>query len=220
MKKPEPHSQYTLETCGICCLLMAQQALGLGYATAAKQTAYYRDYGAKATPGTLGSTIAYVLFMKGIAADKEINVKIVHAPEKLLENRGENGLPYFPQEKFEAILAEHKRWLDDAEKLKNVKNRPADSFECVVGKPFGCAQLRQELDSGRLVILQILVEGDYGAHDKVMHWILLYGHEDGVFRAIDPMPKPVGGRIRISEEELAEHMETPFGGCYISVGER
>ena len=90
-----------LETCGICCILMAQQAFGIDHATVAKQMAYYDDYGAKSTAGTLGATIAYVLYMKGHL--KALNVKIVHGSENFLENRGEQG-PYFAPEKFEKIL--------------------------------------------------------------------------------------------------------------------
>ena len=210
MRKPEYHKQLTNERCGICCLLMAQQAFRpKDYATNAKQTAYYRDYGAKSTPGTLGSTIAYVLYMKGL------DVKIVHGSERLLENHGQ----YFAEEKYEAILAEHEKWLRDAELFKAVKKRPDDSFQLVRGHRFDCAELRSELEKGRLIIVQMFVDGDEGGHKKLMHWILLYGFEEGQFRAIDPMPKPVGGKIKLSCDELESHLDTPFERCYISIWE-
>lgn len=214
MKKPAYHSQQTLETCGICCILMTQEAFGIDYATVVKQMAYYRDYGAKSTPGTLGSTIAYVLYMKGL--DKGLNVKIVHGSDAFLENRGEQG-PYFAPEKFEKILAEHKKWLDDAELLKTVKKRPEDSFSCVRGHHFDCEELRSELEKRRLVIVQIYVPGEDGEHEKLMHWILLWGMEGDHIKAIDPMPRPVGGKIKLSAAELEEYIKTPFGGNYISV---
>lgn len=218
MKKPEYHRQQTLETCGICCILMAQQAFGIDHATVGKQMAYYRDYGAKSTPGTLGATIAYVLYMKGHM--KGLYVKIVHGSDNFLENRGDHG-PYFAPEKFENILAEHKKWLADAELFKAVKKRPEDSFICVRGHHFDCAELRAELELGRIVIVQVYIPGDDGEHEKVMHWILLYAMEGDGFKAIDPMPKPDGGgKIKLSAEELDEYIKTPFGGNYISVWER
>lgn len=214
VKKPEYHCQYNLETCGICCILMAQQAFGMDHATVAKQLAYYRDYGAKSTAGTLGSTIAYVLYMKGLG--KDLNVKIVHASENFLENDGDDG-PYFAPDKFEKILEEHKKWLNDAELFRRVKKRPEDSFTCLSGHPFDCGELRAELEKGRLVIVQVYIPGDDGEHEKVMHWILLWGMDGELFKAIDPMPKPVGGKIRLSPGELEEYMKTPFGGNYIAV---
>jgi len=74
-----------------------------------------------------------------------------------------------------------------------------------------------ELEKGGLVITQVFVPGEDGAHDKVMHWILLYGVEGDSFKVIDPMPKPIGGKIKLSAEELEEYMKTPFERTYISV---
>ncbi len=214
MKKPEYHYQRTLETCGICCLLMALDAFGLESAGKGMQAKYYRDYGAKSTPGTLGSRIAYVLFSKGLA--KGLCVKIVHASENLLENHGD----YFEDEKYRRILAEHKMWLEVAENVKAIKKLPDESFECLSGHFFDCDELKSELEKGRLVITQVFIPGEDGEHEKVMHWILLYGFENGMFRAIDPMPKPVGGKIKLSVEELEGYMNTPFERTYISVWEK
>ena len=211
MKKPEYHRQLTLETCGICCLLMALDALGLENASKGMQHKYYRDYGAKSTPGTLGSAIAYVLLSKGLG--KGLNVKIVHASGNLLENRG----GYFEEEKFGRILTEHKKWLDAAENIKALKKLSDEEYSCISGHYFGCDELRSELEKGALIITQVFIPGDDGVHDKVMHWILLYGAEGDCFKAIDPMPKPVGGKIKLSEEELEEYMKTPFDRTYISV---
>jgi len=214
VKKPEYHSQYTLETCGISCLLMALDAFGLENASRAMERKYYRDYGAKSTPGTLGSAIAYVLCSKGLG--KGLGVRIVHASEKLLENRG----AYFDEEKHRRILAEHKKWLAAAENVKALKKLPDEAYSCVSGHYFGCDELRRELEKGGLVITQVYIPGEDGEHEKVMHWILLYGESDGVFSVIDPMPKPVGGKIKLSADELEEYMKTPFERTYISVWEK
>ncbi len=211
MKKPEYRSQVTLETCGISCLLMALEAFGLENASRGMQHKYYRDYGAKSTPGTLGATIAYVLLSKGLG--KRLCVKIVHASENYLENHG----GYFEEEKFNRILAEHKKWLEAAENIKALKKLPEDEYACVSGHYFGCDELCGELEKGGLVITQVFIPGEDGEHDKVMHWILLYGVSGGAFNAIDPMPKPVGGKIKLSAEELEEYMKTPFERTYISV---
>lgn len=211
LKKPEYHRQHTMETCGIACLLMALDAFGVEYASVNRQMKYYDDYGAKSTPGTLGSAIAYVLCSKGFS--KGLCIKIVHASEKLLENRGD----YFEEEKYSRILDEHKLWLKAAETVKTVKKLPEESFSCVSGHYFDCDELKAELEKGALVITQVFIPGDDPEHDKLMHWILLFGEQGGVFNAIDPMPKPVGGRIKLSAEELEEYMNTPFERTYISV---
>ncbi len=213
MRKPEYHRQQTMETCGIACLLMALDAFGVEYATVNRQHRYYEDYGAKSTPGTLGSAIAYVLYSKGFI--KGLCVKIVHASEKLLENHG----GYFEEEKYARILDEHKMWLKAAGNVKTLKKLPEESFVCIAGHHFGCDELKAELEKGGLVITQVFIPGDDPEHDKVMHWILLYGEHDGVFDAIDPMPKPVGGKIKLSADELEEYMNTPFERTYISVWE-
>ncbi|MBE7016823.1 MAG: hypothetical protein E7420_01505 [Ruminococcaceae bacterium] len=213
MKKPEYHYQRNMETCGICCLLMALDAFGIEYASVSRQERYYEDYGAKSTPGTLGSAIAYVLYFKGIK--KGLNIKIVHASEKLLENHG----GYFEEEIFRNILDEHKSWLKAAENVKALKKLPEESFVCVGGHYFDCDELSSELEKGGLVITQVFIPGEGGETDKVMHWILLYGEDAGIFNAIDPMPKPVGGNIKLSADELEEYMNTPFERTYISVWE-
>ncbi len=213
MKKPEYHYQRTLETCGICCLLMVLDAFGLETASKGMQAKYYKDYGAKSTPGTLGSRIAYVLFSKGLSIG--LHVKIVHASENLLENHGN----YFEEEKYRRILAEHKTWLEAAENIKAIKKLPDESFESLRGHSFDCDELKSELEKGRLIITQVFIPGEGGENDMVMHWILLYGEHDGVFDVIDPMPKPIGGKIKLSAEELEGYMNTPFERTYISVWE-
>ena len=50
--------QHSMETCGIACLLMVLDCFGLEYPTVGKEAAYYRQYGARCTPGTLGGGIA------------------------------------------------------------------------------------------------------------------------------------------------------------------
>lgn len=186
------------ETCGISCVLMTIDYFGMDFPTKSKEKSLYLKYKSKAAEkGTLGSAIAFIL------AEKKLGVKLVHSSEKLLENRGE----YYPEEKYEAILAEHKK---DIEKAKG-------AFSLEINPDITPKTLADELGNGRLVVLQTFIEGNAdGIHDKVMHWILLYDFENGKFKACDPL----SGKTVFSEDELAGYMETPFGKTYIAVREK
>ncbi|MBQ7874083.1 MAG: hypothetical protein IJ306_02815 [Oscillospiraceae bacterium] len=186
------------ETCGISCLLMAKDYFGVDFPTTGKEKSLYLKYHSKAAKkGMLGSAIAYVL------SEKKLGAKLVHSSEKLLENR-EN---YYPQEQFEEILAEHKKYI----KMAN------GAFSAEIDPDITGETLAAELKKDRLLIVQTFIEGNAdGIHDKVMHWILLYGFENGIFKACDPL----SGKTTFTQEELAGYMETPFGKTYISVWEK
>lgn len=201
MKKIKVYRQHRLEqygidklvTCGICCLMMVLDYFGIEYPTVKKEATYYEKYGAEATEGTLGAAIAFALCIRGL------KVKLVHSSEQMLENQ--NG--YFSDEIHQALLKEHLGYIESA------KGR----FDLETGVPITVDTLRDELARQRLVIAQIFIEGDDGAHEKVMHWILLYGYENGCFLVCDPLE----GKTMLSDEELEEGLETPFGRSYISV---
>ena len=189
--------QHTGETCGISCMLMALNAFGVEYPTVQKEQKYYQMYGARATRGTLGAAIAYVLSRKGL------DVRLVHQSEKLVENRGD----YFPDEEYQGILREHISFIDRAE----------GAFSVESGVPVTLERLRQELEEERLVILQILVDGSVdGRHEKSMHWVLLYGCDEEGFQVCDP----AFGKCSFTNEELVSCMDTPFVSSFISVGKK
>lgn len=203
MGKIHGYKQHTLETCGINCLMTALDHFGKEHYIGnseimRKERMYYQMYGADATEGTLGAAIAYVLSGRGL------EVLLVHESEDMLENRG----GYFSPEIHQALLKEHEGWIE----------RAAGAFSVRTGEPITCDILREELAREKLLIVQCLIDGNNGIHDRVMHWIVLYGFENGKFLAGDPLPQ--GGKIRLTEDELQEYMKTPFGGTYIAVGRK
>lgn len=186
------------ETCGISCLLMAFNYFGVDFPTKSKEKSLYLKYRSKAAKkGVLGSAIAYLL------SKEKLGVKLIHSSGKLLENREY----YYPQEQYEEILAEHKKYI----KMAN------GAFSVEIDTDITCKTLAAEIENGRLLIMQTFIEGNAdGIHDRVMHWILLYDFENGVFKACDPL----FGKTTFTEKELAGYMETPFGKTYISVWEK
>lgn len=189
--------QHSGETCGISCVQMALDAFGVDFPTVQKERKYYNMYGSRATRGTLGAAIAYVLSRKGL------DVRLVHQSKELVENRGN----YFPEDEYRDILCEHISYIERAE----------GAFPVETGVPVTLERLRKELDEERLVILQILVDGSIDSrHSKSMHWVLLYGYEDSGFLVCDP----ACGKCIFTDEEMRECMETPFVSSFISVGKK
>jgi len=199
MKKIRYYSQHTLETCGISCALMALDYFKIDFPTVAKEMSMYRKYKAEAEPGTLCSAIAYEL------SRHNLSVSLVHSGEELIENHE----GYYPEHIHRALLDEYTRYIERADGKIDVR----------LNARIDCDALRDELAQDRLVILQCLVEGNAdGLHDHVLHGVLLYDYEDGLFRVCDPIPSV--GRHALTEAQLEQAMQTPVGRVYISVGKK
>ena len=221
--------QYTMETCGISCLQMALRYFNADaskprnvYEKRLRQELMYKQYGlqpAADTPhlaGTMGSAIAYALFQRGL------HVTLAHASPNMIENHGN----YFDVRHFHAFRMAHLRYIVKAEQLMvqyaqaalengSLHLQPRGSFTVERGVSVACDRLRAELERGRLVIVQIMVDGDAdGLHNQVMHWILLYGVTEDGFLKLDPL----SGSGIYSADELSARMHTPFGGTFITVG--
>ena len=194
-------------SCGVCCIMMALNAFRSIPATNRLEHTLYADWHCHATPGVLGSTIAHVLSVH------RLNVKLVHESPALLENRDRNypfdaqhspaGEPAFPPEIHAKMLAEHRSYID----------RKDSSFALETGIAITPERIREELAADRIVIIQRLI-GD-GAGGRVMHWMLIYGYEHGVFLIRDPLQ----GSISMTDNELAGCIDTPFSASYIAVGD-
>ena len=211
-------AQQTNETCGISCILMALTAFGKIKKPKenlmdekSTESIFYEMYGFE-TPegkrlGTLGGAIAYALSCRGLDA------KIWHASEGLIENKG----GYFPEAMHEKMQMDHRSWMDKATGNVQLTILPDLAEEM--------QRLADALDGEHLLIVQCLVDGDAdGMHDKVLHWILLFEHNDGVFRAYDPgyvrRSNKAPNYIEITQRELRSFMDTPVGAAVICVGER
>lgn len=183
------------ETCGISCMMMALDYFGIEFPKKSKEPIYYRRYKVQKQKGTLGSAIAFAL------AERGLDVKIVHSSENYLDNKD----GYYSEELYNIFLEQHKKYIKKG------------GFLSETGAKINCDAIKNELSEEKLVILQTFIEGDAdGIHDRVMHWILIYGFENEIFKVCDPGC----GKITLSEKEVLEYMETPFGRTYISVGEK
>ena len=192
------YPQSTLESCGIACMLMIMKYFGIDtHPDPVKEMNLYKQYGADCTAGTLGSSLAYAL------SRRRMNVTLVHSSAQMIENR--NG--YYSDELHRAMLAEYQADIERAE----------GSFHVETGTDTGCDRLRHELEQNRVLIVQCFVEGDAdGMHDHVLHWVVAYGFKNGQFLVCDPL----SGKLRLSEKELSEYMDTPLGACFLSVSKK
>ena len=187
--------QHSLETCGISCILMVLDAFGrVQYPTAKQERKLYGIYRCRAFKGTLASAMADCL------SRNRLDVAVYHSSRCFLDNR--NG--YYPEPLYREMLEEYKKTAD------RIRDRAVMKTECALTP----AWYRQRLDEGRLLIVQCIVPGDAdGMHQETLHWVLLYGHEDGDFLACDPL----SCRIRLTEAELKRYTDTPVGAICVAV---
>lgn len=189
------YKQHSMETCGIACLMMILDAFGIDYPTVAKEWRYYARYRSRIMPGTSLGAIACALTRAGLTAT------LFHASPELMDNRN----AYNPPELHEQLLQEHRTFIEWA----------GDGVTVQSGSPVTADTLQHELNRERLVIAEVYIPGDAdGLHDHVLHGILLYGMEDGVFLGCDPL----AGRIRLTAQELEKLMDTPYGASALSAG--
>ena len=211
------YKQHSLETCGAACALIALHAFGKGYATVRREQELYAAFRARARIGDYRAAGMYGSAVATILARSGLDVRLVHASPDMLVNLDVNhpaapdrpliGQPYYLPEIHKAMLDEHKSWID----------REDRRFDVAVGADVTCESLRDELTADRLLIVQTIIPGDCdGMHNRVLHWIVVYGYEAGLFHAFDPLPN--GGRFTLTDDELAALTDTPIGASYIAVG--
>ncbi len=187
--------QHSLETCGISCILMALDAFGrVQYPTAKQEKKLYGIYRCRAFKGTLASAIAECLAKNGL------DVSVFHSSLQYLDNQDD----YYPDQLYSEMLEEY------SSKIDRIKDRVVAECGCSITPDW----FRRELKEGKLLIVQCIVPGVAdGIHDKTLHWILLYGYQDGLFLACDPL----SCKIQLKESELAGYIETPVGSICIAV---
>lgn len=185
-----------METCGPACMLMLLDLYGkIEYPTPKQEMKLYSLYRSKAFRGVNGAAIANCLSRNGL------NVHLVHSSLKMMDNRGR----YFSDELYAALLAEYRA---EAEQC-------GSKIRLSTGAEITCDTLRQEMDAGRLIILETIIPGDSdGIHDHVLHWVVVYGYEGDMFCVCDPL----SSKIMLKAEELESYMDTPIGRIYIAIG--
>ena len=190
--------QHTMETCGISCVLMALDYYRrVHYPTPKQERKLYALYRCRAFRGTLSASIADCL------SKNRLETEIYHSSPRFLDNRD----GYYPEPLYQAILEEY------IGVLQSMGNRT----RAVTGFAMTADWYRSQLEQHRLLIVQCVVPGNAdGLHDETLHWILLYGYEDGSFLACDPL----ACKIRLSEAELKDFTNTPVGSICVTVRDR
>lgn len=190
--------QHTCETCGISCILMLlDHYRKVHYPTKKMEQKLYGIYRSRAFGGLPGSFAADCLARNGL------QVELLHSSEAFLENRD----GYFEEELFEKILAEYRRRAEAC----------AGQVEIRTGMELDCQVLKALLAEEKLVMVQCIVPGDAdGIHTEVLHWVLVYGWQEGSFRLFDPN----FGKAAIPEADMARYLDTPVGKIFLTVRER
>lgn len=183
------------ETCGTSCFMMTLDYFGIEFPKKSKEPVYYRKYKVEKEKGTLGSAIAFALSEKGLYS------KIVHSSDNYLDNKD----GYYSEELYNHFLSQHMKYIKKG------------GFFSETGAEIDCETLKKELSEEKILILRTFIDGNAdGIHKKVMHWILIYGYENGLFLSCDPG----FGKTKFSEKEVSEYMKTPFGTIYIAAGKK
>ena len=196
-KKIRFYKQHNMETCGPACMLMLLDLYGkIEYPTQKQELKLYSLYRSKAFKGVNGAAIANCL------SRNSLDVRLVHSSAEWMDNHG----GYFTEELYGALLAEYR---EEVEKC-------AGNVSVTTGGEITCDTLRQELAAGRQIILETVIPGDAdGIHDRVLHWVVVYGWEGDLFYVCDPL----SSKIKLTTEEVEHYMDTPIGRIYIAVNE-
>lgn len=197
MERDRKQDKYQRETCGICCGLMLLDYFGrLSYPTPKMKHRFYDTYGSKAFKGTTAAALADFLSWN------ELSVQLLHSSDAMMDNRD----GYFPPALFQALKQEY---LD---RLSNCRDRVRVS----TGDEIHCGTLKQLLDQGKQIALQILIPGNAdGIHDHTLHWILVRGYTEDTFIISDPNSTS----RTLSARELEHYMDTPIGRICLAVEE-
>lgn len=197
-KKLRFYKQHSMEACGPACMLMLLDLYGkIEYPTQKQEMKLYSLYRSKAFRGVNGAAIANCLARNGL------DVHLVHSSPQMMDNRE----GYYTEELYNALLKEYQT---DAGKC-------ADRVKISICAQIHCDFLRQELDSGKQIILQCIVPGNAdGIHDYTLHWIVVYGYDGDEFLVCDPL----SSKIRINTEAMERYMDTPIGRLCIVTGEK
>ena len=192
--------QHSKETCGIACalILLDYYDRKVSYPTRKMEKKLYDIYKSKALKkGVSGARLSELL------AKNDLDVHLFHSSENFLENRG----GYFAPDQFDAFLSEYVSYIEE--------NKELYTFE--KGAEITLDTVKAELSKKRQVIVETIVPGNAdGEHDHVLHWILVYGYKNGEFLIVDT---DYDNKTTLTEEELAQYMDTPIGKILVSVGD-
>ena len=197
-KKIRFYKQHTMETCGPACMLMLLDLYRrVEYPTPKQEAKLYSLYKSRAFKGVNGAAIADCL------SKNNLEVTLFQSFRNKMDNRDD----YYSEELYESLRREYQAALEKC----------TDRINLITDAVITCELFKQELDSGKQIILQCIVPGNAdGIHDHTLHWIVVYGYEEDEFLVCDPL----SSKIRITEEALENYMDTPIGRICVVTGEK
>lgn len=197
-KKIRFYKQHTMETCGPACMLMILDLYKkVEYPTPKQEMKLYSLYRSSAFKGVNGAAIANCL------SKNNLEITLLQSFQQRMDNRD----GYYSEELYEALQEEYQVAVDKC----------ADRIKLITNAAITCDLLKQELDSGKQIILQCIVPGNAdGIHDHTLHWIVVYGYDGDEFLVCDPL----SSKIRINTEAMERYMDTPIGRLCIVTGEK
>lgn len=196
------YKQHTAKSCGASCILMLQQHYCGIPMSPGREKQIYDLYHcrAKCEPGgeEYGGILAAAI--ANAMSAKKVDVHLIHSSPNMMDNKG----GYFSDYLYEEMMKSYREELGYCEK----------DIKITTGAAITCQTLKQELDKGRLLVVETIVPGDVdGIHSQVLHWVLVYGYEKDTFFVCDPGYD----KIELTEAELDGYMNTPIGKICISV---
>lgn len=197
-KKIRFYKQHTMETCGPACMLMLLDLYRrVEYPTPKQEAKLYSLYRSSAFKGVNGAAIADCL------SKNNLEVTLFQSFRNKMDNQDD----YYSEELYESLRREYQAALEKC----------TDRINLITDAVITCELFKQELDSGKQIILQCIVPGNAdGIHDHTLHWIVVYGYEEDEFLVCDPL----SSKIRITEEALENYMDTPIGRICVVTGEK
>ena len=197
-KKIRFYKQHTMETCGPACMLMLLDLYRrVEYPTPKQEAKLYSLYRSSAFKGVNGAAIADGL------SKNNLEVTLFQSFHNKMDNRDD----YYSEELYESLQREYHAAL----------GKCTDRINLITDAVITCELIKQELDSGKQIILQCIVPGNAdGIHDHTLHWIVVYGYEEDEFLVCDPL----SSKIRITEKALENYMDTPIGRICVVTGEK
>lgn len=188
-------------TCGPACVLMIlDHYRKVPRSTARKENDIYKDYKSEAFMGMPGVSVAQCL------ADWGFQITLHHAQKEFMLNDRfrECSEPYFEPVLFENMRAEYIQRLEESDGL----------FEVRTDSPISSGWLRDLIAKEHQAILETIVPGNAdGIHTHTLHWIVVYGYEDGKFHCINPSC----GKLWVPEEEIDGFLDTPIGKICVEI---
>lgn len=189
VKKDVLHYEQTGDTCGACCLMMAEKYF-LDTPTLGKQNEdlIHNKSKSQLMEGDVFSLLADEAIKSGL------ETKLVHSNKEYFSN--EQG--YIDQSLFERLVEEY---------LAGIKTGEKKGLISEIGVNINSDLLKKYLDEGCLILLAVM-------HSNYLHSILLTGHDRNNFMVNNPLKRE---KTIVDEKTVEKVSKTPVGSWLMAI---